>query len=169
MLSSTIRPAVEADLPAINDIYNHHVLKGTGTFDLAPLPLEERHRWFAAHGEQYPVLAAEIGGQVAGWASLSAYRSRPAYRFTAEDSIYVRDDLRGQGIGRLLLTRLLAEASRLGYHGVMAVIGDSANAASVGLHQSLGFRVVGIEREVGYKFGRWLDVVLMQWLAAENA
>ncbi len=187
-----IRPATLDDLTAINDIYNFYVRTSTVTFDLEPWTMEERIAWRHHHafagrstlrvsgrsdseessesmssaiGERFPVLVAEVSGQVIGWCSLSPLRAKPGYRFTAEDSIYIKDGWQRRGIGKALLGRLLEEARRLDYHTVVALIGDSANEASIVLHQSLGFRLIGTEREVGYKFDRWLDVVQMQWFA----
>lgn len=160
-----IRPAMLHDLAAINDIYNFYVRTSTVTFDLDLWTMEERQAWYSHHGERFPILVAETSGQVIGWCSLSPLRAKLGYRFTAEDSIYIKDGWHRQGIGKALLGRLLEEARRLDYHTVVALIGDSANQASSALHQSLGFRLIGIEREVGYKFDRWLDVVQMQWLA----
>lgn len=159
-----IRAATHDDVPAINDIYNFHVLHGTGTFDTEPVPLEQRRRWFEVHGEAYPVLVGETGLEVVGWASLSPYHARPAYQYTVENSVYVREDWRGKGIGASLMRPLMEHAEQLGYHSIMALIGDAGNEASIRLHVRLGFVHVGVEREVGYKFDRWLDVVLMQWL-----
>ena len=166
--SIILRPATEADLGAINAIYNFYVRTSTATFDLEEGSLEERRQWFDQHGERYPLLVAEAAGEVVGWCSASPFRLRPGYRHTVEDSVYIQDAWRGRGVGRLLLAALLREVERLGYHSVMALIGDSANEASVRLHASLGLRHVGIEREVGYKFDRWLDVVLMQWSAPQK-
>lgn len=163
-----LRPAIEEDLAAINAIYNFYVRTSTSTFDLEEVSLKERHSWFREHGERYPVLVAEAAGEVVGWCSASPFHLRPGYRHTLEDSVYLQDAWRGRGIGKLLLGELLRQVERLGYHSVMALIGDSANEASVRLHASLGFRQVGIEREVGYKFGRWLDVVLMQWQSPQK-
>lgn len=159
-----VRPAAREDLRAINDVYNYYVVNSTATFDTEPRTLEERHSWFEEHGNRYPVLVAEAAGEVVGWASLSRFHSRPAYGSTVEDSVYVRDERRGSGIGTQLLERLLEEAQKREYHSVMALIGDSGNEASIRLHARLGFQHVGVEREVGYKFNRWLDVVLMQWM-----
>lgn len=167
--TATIRDATPDDLAVINDIYNFYVLTSTATFDIEPLPLEERRRWYEEHGEHYPVVVAEAGGEVIGWCSLSSFRTRPAYRWTAEDSVYIADAWRGRGIGRLLLAEVMGRAKTLGYHAVIARIGDSANIASCELHRNMGFELVGIEREVGYKFARWLDVVVMQWSAPQQA
>ncbi len=160
-----IRPATSDDLQAINDIYNFYVLTSTATFDLEPVSVAARQEWFAGHDEHYPVTVAEADGAVVGWCSLSPFHTRPAYRTTVEDSIYVRDGWRRRGIGRLLLADMLTRAQRLGYHAVIARIGDTATVGSTGLHGALGFQHVGIEREVGHKFGQWRDVVIMQWLA----
>ena len=164
-LSVLLRPATEADLAAINQIYNFYVRTSTATFDLEEVSPEERRQWFGRHGERYPVLVAEAAREVVGWCSASPFHLRPGYRHTVEDSVYLQDAWRGRGVGRLLLAELLRQVERRGYHSVMALIGDSANEASVRLHAGLGFQHVGVEREVGYKFGRWLDVVLMQWQA----
>ncbi len=161
-----LRLASAADADAINRIYNFYVLTSTATFEIEPVTLEERLDWLARHGERYPVLVAESGDTVVGWSSLSPFHPRPGYRHTAEDSVYIDDAWRGRGLGRLLLSHILDHARLLGYHAVIARIGDSDNAASRSLHASQGFELVGIEREVGYKFDRWLDVVIMQWRPA---
>lgn len=130
--------------------------------------LSIRRAWFHHHDGRFPVLVAETDGQVVGWCSLSPFHVRPAYRFTVEDSVYVRDAWRGRGIGRLLLRAILDRARSLGYHAVIARIGDAANTASVGLHSYLGFQHIGFEREVGFKFEAWRDVVVMEWLAPSS-
>jgi phosphinothricin acetyltransferase len=159
--SVDIRPAQEADLPAILDIYNDAILNSTATFETVPRTLEEQGQWLREHSHPYAVLAAIHDGDVVGWACLSHFRPRPAYRFTAEDSVYVRADFWGKGLGTLLLARLLEVAASNGFHTVIAlIVGD--NPASLRLHRGFGFRRVGVEREVGYKFDRWLDVVIMQ-------
>jgi len=159
----TLREAVEEHLRAILDIYNDAVLHSTATFDLEPRSWEGQQRWFQEHRPPYAVFVATAGDTVAGWGSLSPFRPRPGYRFTAEDSIYVRQDFRARGIGTALLG-LLVEAARRGrFHTVMALI-DGDNAVSIRLHERFGFRHVGTFREVGFKFGRWLDVVHMQWM-----
>ena len=159
----TIRPAEADDLLAIADIYNDAILNSTATFEVEPWTPEQRDRWFREHSHPYAVLVAVQGGAVLGWASLSPFRSKPAYRFTAEDSVYVRDQHRGEGIGAPLLARLLEVGARNGFHSVIARIADG-NPASLRLHRRFGFRRAGVEREVGYKFDRWLDVVVMQKL-----
>jgi phosphinothricin acetyltransferase len=156
-----VRAVTAGDLPAINAIYNHYVRTSTCTFQVTPDSLEDTRRWFEAHGERHPILVAERGGEVVGWASLSAYHQRCAYRQTAENSVYVREDLRGQGLGTRLLAELIERARRLDYHSIMALI-CSEHAGSIALHQRFGYEQVGLLREVGDKFGRWLDVVLLQ-------
>ena len=158
-----IRPATVADLPEIQSIYAHHVLHGTGTFEEIPPSLEELTARFEAgtgRGWAWLVAADETG--VLGYAYYAQIRDRTAYRFTAEDSIYVREDVRGQGVGKALVLRLLAEATAAGFRQMVAVIGDSENIGSVGMHASLGFQQVGTLRATGLKFGRWLDTVYMQ-------
>lgn len=159
----TVRPARTADLPAIAEIYSDAVLNSTATFDTEPRSAAERGRWLREHGPPYVVLVAERDGEVVGWASLSPFRPKPAYRHTAEDSVYVRADARGRGVGAALLARLLEVAAENGFHSVIGLIAGE-NPASVRLHRRLGFRRVGVEREVGFKFDRWLDVVVMQRL-----
>ena len=161
-----IRPAEAADLPAIADIYNDAVLNSTATFEVEPWTPEQRDHWFREHSRPYAVLVAVQHGEVLGWAALSPFQRKAAYRFAGETSLYVRADLRGEGIGALLLTRLLEVAARNGFHSVIARIADG-NPASLRLHRRFGFRRVGVEREVGYKFDRWLDVVVMQKALSE--
>ena len=156
-----VREATAADLRAILDIYNDAVLHSTATFDLEPRTREEHQRWFSEHRPPYQVLVAAVGDTVAGWGSLSAFRARPGYRFTAEDSVYVREGFRGGGIAGALLDRLIEAAQHGGFHSIMALI-DGDNTVSIHLHERFGFREVGTFREVGFKFGRWLDVVHMQ-------
>jgi phosphinothricin acetyltransferase len=158
-------PAREEHLPAILEIYNEAVLHGTATFDTEPKSLEDRRQWLAGHGEAHPVVVAveEGSGEVLAWGSLSPYSDRLAYRFTVEDSVYVRTDRRGEGLGGLILGRLLELAAALGYRAVVAKIVDG-NAPSLALHRRAGFFDVGTLREVGFKFDRWLDVTLLQAL-----
>ena len=156
--------ACEADhVAAITTIYAHHVLHGLASFEIEP-PSEDdmRQRRFDIVSRNYPYLVAECAGEVVGYAYASPYRLRPAYRHTAEDSVYLHPAWFGRGIGRQLMSALLAECEARGLRQVVAIVGDSANLASIGLHKSLGFRVVGALRSVGFKFDRWVDSVLMQ-------
>jgi len=162
-MPATVRTATLDDAEAIRSIYNPEVLESTVTFDLVPRTLDEQRGWLAARSGAHAVLVAEDAGEVVGFGSLSPYKDRPAYSTTVEDSVYVRRDQQGRGLGRLLLAELLSVATLHGFHAVMARI-VGGHDASIGLHAALGFEVVGTEREVGRKFGRWLDVVLMQRL-----
>ncbi|MBS0435097.1 MAG: N-acetyltransferase [Proteobacteria bacterium] len=158
-----IRPSTAADLPAITAIYAWNVANGTGTFELeAPDEAEMARRREDVLAKGLPWLAAERAGRVLGYAYANHFRPRRAYRFCLEDSIYLADDARGQGVGRLLLAELLARCEAAGARQMLAVIGDSANAGSIGVHRALGFEHSGVLRSAGWKFGRWLDVVLMQ-------
>lgn len=158
-----IRPAAPEDLPACQAIYAHHVLEGTGTFDEVPPSLEAltaRFREVTGAGRAW-VVAADATG-ILGFAYFDQYRARSAYRFTAEDSVYVREDVRGQGVGKALVGRLVEVAQARGMRQMIAVIGDAENVGSLGVHASLGFTRVGMLRAAGLKFGRWLDVIYMQ-------
>ena len=158
-----IRDATPADVPALAEIYAHHVLHGTGTFEEDPPDQAEMARRVAAVQDQgWPWLVAEEGGQVLGFAYLAQFRPRSAYRHAGEDSVYVRNDIRGQGVGKALVAALLRRGEECGFRQIFAVIGDSENVGSIGLHVSLGFRQIGLMRSAGAKFGRWLDVVTMQ-------
>jgi phosphinothricin acetyltransferase len=156
------RLADASDADAIRAIYNSEVTGSTVTFDMVPRTAEEQQEWMADHAGAYPVIVA-VDPSVVGFASLSPYRSRPAYSTTVEDSVYVRADERGRGVGRLLLGGIVDLAATGGFHAVMARI-VGTHEASIRLHRACGFELVGIEREVGRKFGRWLDVALMQRL-----
>ncbi len=159
----TIRPSTDADLPAITAIYRHHVLHGTGTFEIDPpseADMATRRADVLAKG--LPWIVAEKDGRVLGYAYANWFKPRPAYRFSAEDSIYVAEDARGLGLGRKLLTELTTAAEAAGVRKLLAVIGDSANAGSIGVHRALGFTDVGVMRSVGWKFGAWRDIVLME-------
>ena len=159
----TIRPTTPADIPAITRIYAHAVTHGTATFELEPPSEAEMLRRFEKlRAGSFPYVVAEIDGAVAGYAYAGAFRERPAYRFTVEDSIYIAPEMHRRGIGRALLKRLIAEAEAAGFRQMMAVIGDSAQAASIAVHRSCGFRDAGVFEAVGFKFGRWLDTVQMQ-------
>jgi phosphinothricin acetyltransferase len=158
-----IRPADAADIPEIRAIYAHHVLYGTGTFEEAPPSVEDMRRRFEhVTGRGWSWIVATDDTGIIGYAYYAQLRERSAYRFCAEDSIYVRDDVRGQGVGKALVSRLIEEATQKGFRQMLAVIGDSENIGSIGVHASLGFQKVGTLRAVGLKFGRWLDVVQMQ-------
>lgn len=159
-----IRDARDADVPAIAAIYAHHVLHGTGTFEEDPPSAEEMaQRLAAVRARGFAWLVAEAeDGTVLGYAYFNQFRERSAYRHTAEDAIYVRDDVRGQGVGKALFGALLERATAAGFRQMLAVIGDSDNTGSIGLHISLGFRQAGVMKSVGAKFGRWVDVVIMQ-------
>lgn len=158
-----LRPASPADLPQIQEIYAHHVLTGLASFEETAPDLDEMTKRFQAlRAAGYPYLVAEDEGRILGYAYAGAYRARPAYRFSVENSIYVRHDLRRGGIGRLLLPALIDAAAARGYRQMIAVIGDSANAGSIGLHAAFGFSMIGTLPSIGFKFGRWVDSVLMQ-------
>lgn len=161
MEGPTIRLATLADLPAINEIYNHYVLNSTCTYDEEPTSAAEREVWFLGHGPQHPITVAERGAEIVGWASISPFRTRPAYRRTVENSVYVRHDRQRQGIGAALLADSIERAKALGHHTIIAAI-DQEQAASVSIHQRLGFEQVAMLKQVGFKFGRWLDVVYLQ-------
>jgi phosphinothricin acetyltransferase len=158
-----VRPATPEDIGAIRAIYAHHVLKGLASFEEEPpSETELRRRYDDVTGRGLPYLVADFGGLVAGYAYCTLYRTRSAYRYSLEDSVYVRPDAQGRGIGKSLLGELIRRCEALGYRQMIAVIGDSANAPSIGLHASEGFLRVGTLRSVGFKFGRWVDSVLMQ-------
>ncbi len=162
-MSLLVRPSVEADLDAITAIYAHAVAHGTASFELDPPDRPEMARRRAALLDGgYPYLAAERDGAVLGYAYAGAYRTRPAYRSTVEDSIYVAPQAQGQGIGRALLEALIGECEAQDFRLMVAVIGDEESKGSIGLHRSLGFEPAGIIPGIGYKHGRWLSTVLMQ-------
>jgi phosphinothricin acetyltransferase len=160
-MSDAIRTAIEADLAAIRAIYNHYVLTSTCTFQLEPDSEAERLTWFRGHTDRHPVTVGEGDGEVVGWACLSEWRDRAGYDRTVEASVYVRADRHRRGVGRALLVDLLDRASALGHH---VVIGGACteHPASIALQESVGFELIGCFRRVGYKFGRWLDVVYLQ-------
>jgi phosphinothricin acetyltransferase len=158
-----IRPADRADVAAITRIYAHAVLTGTATFEIeAPDEAEMARRHGALADGGYPYVVAEAGEGVVGYAYAGPYRTRPAYYWSVEDSIYVAPDAHRRGIGRALLARLIEDADARGFRQMIAVIGDSAHTPSIALHEAFGFRHVGTFEAVGFKFGRWLDSVLMQ-------
>ena len=159
----TIRASQHGDLAAITTIYGHHVQHGTGTFETEPPSLADMTaRRADVLGKGLPYLVAESGGKVLGFAYCNWFKPRPAYRFSAEDSVYVASDAHGKGLGRALLAELGAQAERAGVRKLIAVIGDSANQGSVGVHRACGFTDVGVLSACGWKFGKWLDVVLME-------
>jgi phosphinothricin acetyltransferase len=160
-LPITIRRAEIADLPVITEIYNEAVLTTTATFDTEPKTIDERKPWFEAHGERHPILVAESEGQVVGWTSLSRWSGRPAYDDTVETSFYVQSAFRGRGIGRRLKEAILDEAVRLRFHSVIARVAEGSEA-SLHLNLACGFVLIGTLREVGFKFGRRLDVYILQ-------
>ena len=159
----TIRTAEIGDAEAIRQIYNHEVENTTATMDLVPRTLADQQDWLAARSGAFATIVAVLEGEVVGFASLSPYKERAAYRPTVEDSVYVRRDLGGRGIGKALLTAVIDLAAASGFHSVMARI-EASGTASRALHASCGFREVGVEVEVGRKFNRWMDMVLMQKL-----
>jgi phosphinothricin acetyltransferase len=163
--SHAIRPATREDVPAILAIYNHAVLHTTATYDYEPRSLEQRLAWFDDHvRDELPVLVAvDATGAIVGWSSLSRYHLKPGYRFTAENSVYVAEGHQGRGLGARLLAPLIVAARARGLRAIIAVI-DSANDASLRLHAKFGFEQVGYFRQIGFKFGRWLDVVYLERL-----
>ncbi|XHS76767.1 GNAT family N-acetyltransferase [Burkholderiaceae bacterium UC74_6] len=158
-----LRPSTEADLPAIQAIYAHAVLHGTGTFETeVPDVIEMTRRRTEVLSRGLPFLVAEVDGKVAGYAYANYFRPRLAYRYCLEDSIYLAPTAQGKGLGKLLLAELIARCEAAGGRQMLAVIGDADNKGSVGLHTALGFEHTGVLKSSGWKFGRWLDVVLMQ-------
>lgn len=166
----TLRAANAADLPAITAIYAHAVAHGTASFELDPPDLAEMERRMRALVDGgYPYLVAEADGRLAGYAYAGPYRPRPAYRFSVEDSVYIDPQMHRRGVGRALLYRLVLESEARGFRQMIAIIGDSNQASSIELHRAAGFRTVGTIENVGYKFGRWLDSVVMQRALGEGA
>ena len=163
----SIRHAEERDAEAIRSIYNYEVEHETATFDLVPRSLDDQLEWQRARTGAFCVYVAEFDGEVVGFGALSPYKERAAYRTSVEDSVYVRRDLGRQGIGRAMLLHLLEAAENGGFHAVMARI-TTLSEGSIALHEALGFQLVGIERQIGRKFNRWLDVALMQCLLTER-
>ena len=156
-----LRPATPEDLNGITQIYNEAVQTTVATFDTEPQTIEEQEVWFQNHGPEHPVLVAELDRVISGWASISKWSDRLAYAETGEISLYVKEEFRGRGIGRKLLEEVVAEGERAGLHTIIARIAGG-NKVSIHLHESLGFAHIGIMKEVGRKFGRLLDVYLMQ-------
>ena len=162
-----IRLATAHDLPAIDDIYNHYVLHSTCTYQYEPDTAAERQAWFGEHDAAHPITVAELAGQVVGWGALSWFRTRVGYRFTVEDTIYVRPDRQRRGIGRQLLADLIARAAALGHRSIVAGI-SAEQAPSIAIHRAFGFVEVARLREVGFKFGSWLDVVFLQRVLVDS-
>jgi phosphinothricin acetyltransferase len=163
MFGIAIRLATAADLERINEIYNHYVLHSTCTYQTEPEPIEGRRAWFAVHDDRHPVTVAEEDGRVVGWGSLSRFHPRAAYGRTVENSVYIDPALHRRGIGQALLLDLIDRARRLGHHTIVALI-DAEQTPSVAIHEKLGFERVGLLKEVGFKFERWLHVIHMQRL-----
>ena len=158
-----IRPSQAQDLPAITAIYAHHVLHGTGSFEVDPPSLEDMTaRRADVLSKGLPYLVAVEGDQVLGYAYCSWFKPRPAYRFSAEDSVYLAPQAQGKGLGRALLAELMLQAEKTGVRKMLAVIGDSANHGSIALHRALGFTEIGVIKSCGWKFGQWRDIVMME-------
>jgi len=157
----SIRAAGEGDLPAINAIYNHYVTSATCTWQYEPTPAAERRVWLAAHGPEHPVTVAMLDGEVVGFGSLGPYRPREGYRFTVENTVYVHPERQRRGIGRALLADLIERARALGHRSIIAGV-SSDQPASLALHRAHGFVEVARLREVGFKFGLWLDLIFLQ-------
>lgn len=170
-MSLLIRPATQADIPAITHIYSDSVIHGTASFELEPPDeAEMARRMDALLGGGFPYLVAEDGGQVAGYAYAALYRTRPAYRLTVEDSVYIAPHSHRRGVGRTLLAALIEACAERGFRQMIAVIGDSSRqAGSVALHKALGFHHVGILQDVGFKHGHWCDSLLMQRALGQGA
>jgi L-amino acid N-acyltransferase len=156
-----IRLATAADLPAINDIYNYYVARSTCTYQEQPDTIDDRSAWFTNRTAKHPVTVAEMSGEIVGWGSLSPFRSRTAYLHTVENAVYVAHTHHRYGIGRMILADLINRARAAGHHVIIAAI-DAEQQGSIALHAALGFQHAGQLREVGQKFGRWLDVHYMQ-------
>ena len=161
MRDLTIRLATAIDLTDINAIYNHYVLHSTCTYQTEPETPEARAAWFAAHGPEHPITIGEVAGKIVAWGSLSRFHPRAAYGKTVENSVYVRPELHRRGIGRAMLLDLIERAKLISHHTIIAAI-DAEQAPSVKLHAAAGFVQIGLLKEVGFKFGRWLDVIYMQ-------
>lgn len=163
MSGPLVRDARDADLAAIRAIFNHWIEHSTASFRTAPDSEEQTRAWFRGRGPEHPVLVAEEAGEVVGWASLNPHKAPGGYRHTVELSIYLRDGARGRGVGRRLMTELLERARAVGHHAVLGGV-CTEQAASLGLHEAMGFTKVAHYREVGFKFGRWLDVAYFEKL-----
>jgi L-amino acid N-acyltransferase YncA len=162
-----IRSTELKDIPAITEIYNEAILNSTATFDTEIKTIEDRAEWFKNHGEKYPVISAEINSNVIGWASLTKWSDRCAYEKTAEVSVYIHKDYRGKGIGKKLLEQLIVQGERAGLHYMLARISEG-NESSIHIHELFGFEHIGVMKEVGFKFGKFLNVHLMQKVFSLN-
>jgi L-amino acid N-acyltransferase len=161
-MAVTIRKAIESDIPAILEIVNHAILFSTAIYDYEARTLEQQQNWFAEKQTAgYPVIVAEIDGQIAGFGAYGSFRVKVAYQYTVEHSVYVSEEFKGRGVGKLLLSELIQLAKLQGLHAMIGCI-DAENAGSIGFHEKFGFEITGTLREVGFKFGRWLDLVMMQ-------
>jgi L-amino acid N-acyltransferase YncA len=168
-MSLQLRPAQRGDIAAIAAIYGHHVIHGLASFEVdPPVPAEMERRFDAIVAAGYPYLAAVEGGRVLGYAYASAFRTRPAYRYTVEDSVYIDPTCTGRGIGRRLLRAVIDTCEKANFRQMIAVIGDSANAASIGLHRGCGFERMFVFVGTGFKHGRWVDTVFMQRALGEG-
>lgn len=163
MSTQRLRLASEEDLPAINDLYNHYVLHSTATYQTEPSTLPQRRAWFLDHGPHHPITVIERDGQIVGWGALSRFHPRAAYQPTVENSVYIRHDALGEGLGTQVLQDLIDRASALHYHSMIALV-SADQSASLRLHERLGFQHAGRLKEVGRKFNRWLDVIYLQKL-----
>ena len=170
MSAYALREAVAADVPRLTEIYAHAVMNGTASYELVPpTELEMLSRFEALTGQDYPYIVAENGaGRVIGYAYAGPFRMRPAYRWSVEDSVYIAPEAHGHGVGRALLLRLIELCDEKGFRQMVAVIGGSDHAPSIRLHERAGFRTIGIFQGSGYKFGKWIDTVLMQMQLGEG-
>lgn len=159
MENLTIRRAREEDIPEITRIYNYAIEHTTATFDMEPKTSKDRREWFKSHSDAYPLLVATIDDRVVGWGSIRPFGTRKAYRYTVENAIYIDCDMQGKGIGSALLNELIVLATERGYHAIMALI-VGGNEASMKLHERFAFERIGVMREVGRKFDKWLDVIV---------
>ncbi|MCE5199767.1 MAG: N-acetyltransferase family protein [Armatimonadota bacterium] len=156
-----IRRANEADVTDITRIYNYAILNTTATFDIEPKTIEDRMQWFHRYGDEYPLIVATVDGKVAGWALIRPFGQRKAYRYTVENAVYVDCDYQGKGVGTALLSELISLATDKEYHVILALI-VGGNESSIKLHEKFGFEQAGVMREVGCKFDRWLDIIILQ-------
>lgn len=165
-----IRPRTDADMAAITEIYTHHVLNGVSSWELSPPDCAEMTaRAHALETAGYPYFVAEFGGEIVGYTYAGAYRPRPAYRFTVENTIYISHSLRRGGIGTALMGKLIETCTDMGFRQMIGIVGDSQNLQSIDFHKKLGFQQMGVVKNIGFKFGRWMDQVLLQRPLGEGA